>query len=86
MLSKEDLMNTLSHVLWIGGAPDAGKTTVAQSLCDKHGLLYYSLGEHAEEHWLNHVSKDPTSFGYQVMQLSLDEKGPWRSLQPVGTI
>lgn len=32
---------TLSHVLWIGGATDSGKTTLAQILAGKHGLQVY---------------------------------------------
>jgi adenylylsulfate kinase-like enzyme len=26
----------LAHVLWIGGAPDAGKTTIARLLATRH--------------------------------------------------
>jgi hypothetical protein len=32
---------TLSHVLWIGGAPGAGKTTVATRIARRHGLRWY---------------------------------------------
>lgn len=35
-------MTTLEHVLWIGGASGAGKTTLATRLARKHGLRWYS--------------------------------------------
>ena len=34
-------MRTLEHVLWIGGAPGSGKTTVATRLMRRHGLRWY---------------------------------------------
>ena len=78
MLNDETLQQALRHVLWIGGAPDAGKTSVAAVLVEKYGLQFYSLDEHAEEHWFDHVSKDPSAFGHAWMSRSLDER--W--LQP----
>lgn len=33
-----ELAAALHHVIWIGGAPDAGKTTLAQELARKHAL------------------------------------------------
>ncbi|HEU5441762.1 MAG TPA: hypothetical protein VFU88_20940 [Ktedonobacterales bacterium] len=35
------LAQRLAHVLWIGGAPDAGKTSLAQELVWRHGLQLY---------------------------------------------
>jgi hypothetical protein len=34
-------MEALRHVLWIGGAPGSGKTTVATRLMRRHGLRWY---------------------------------------------
>jgi len=34
-------MDSLRHVLWIGGAPGSGKTTVATRLMRRHGLRWY---------------------------------------------
>lgn len=34
-------LDSLEHVLWIGGAPAAGKTTVATRIARRHGLRWY---------------------------------------------
>jgi hypothetical protein len=39
--ASEDLRRALAHVLWIGGATDAGKTSIAQALAARHGLQAY---------------------------------------------
>jgi adenylate kinase family enzyme len=38
---EQGLKQALSHVLWIGGATDSGKTTVAQTLADRCRLDVY---------------------------------------------
>lgn len=45
MLSSDgaDLKQMLGHVLWIGGAPDAGKTSVARVLSRKYRLRWYNF-------------------------------------------
>jgi hypothetical protein len=40
----------LSHVLWLGGPPDAGKTSIAKELADYHGLQLYHFDEHEAAH------------------------------------
>jgi hypothetical protein len=41
----------LAHVLWLGGAPDAGKTTVARALARRFGLRLYLLDDAQPAHW-----------------------------------
>jgi 2-phosphoglycerate kinase len=41
MSGQVDLKSALSHVLWIGGSTDAGKTSVARALAEKYGLQAY---------------------------------------------
>jgi hypothetical protein len=40
----------LRHVLWLGGAPGSGKTTVALRLARRHGLRVYSADTRTWEH------------------------------------
>lgn len=35
-------LSSVQHVLWIGGAPGSGKTTIARRLARRHGLRLYS--------------------------------------------
>ena len=42
---------SLQHVLWIGGAPCAGKSTVSGRLSDDFGLRYYDGDRHFEDHF-----------------------------------
>jgi 2-phosphoglycerate kinase len=39
---EPDLRKALSHVLWIGGATDTGKTSIAALLAQRRGLQQYS--------------------------------------------
>lgn len=38
--------NALAHVLWIGGATDSGKSTVARIIAGRHGLQVYHYDRH----------------------------------------
>lgn len=56
------LLHILSKVLWIGGAPDAGKTTVAAKLAAKYNLLHYEFDRHAMMPEQLDRSKAPRAF------------------------
>lgn len=43
-------MESLGHVLWIGGAPGSGKTTVATALARRYGLRRYNADAHTWSH------------------------------------
>lgn len=47
----DDLKTRLAHMLWIGGATDAGKTTVAQNLADQYGLPLYRYDVATKPHF-----------------------------------
>ena len=45
-----NLLSALAHVLWIGGAPDAGKTSIAK--CSrKQQLQVYHFDRHEPAHF-----------------------------------
>jgi hypothetical protein len=69
-----DLMRRLAHVLWIGGASDAGKSTVARLLAEHHRWQIYPCDFHEHNHFIARADPDrqPTMFG--EMQKSLDER------------
>ncbi len=42
----QELRQTLAHILWIGGATDAGKTTVSRIIAGRHGFQVYNYDRH----------------------------------------
>lgn len=53
---RPDVKQKMARVLWIGGPPDCGKTTVADLLAERHGLQVY----HMDRHELDHIRRaDP---------------------------
>jgi hypothetical protein len=46
----------LSHVLWIGGGTDAGKTTVAEAIVERHSLQYYNFDRHERSHIVRRIA------------------------------
>lgn len=43
-------MQTLRHVLWMGGPPGAGKSSVAQRIARRHGLRHYNADTRTWQH------------------------------------
>jgi 2-phosphoglycerate kinase len=40
----------LSHVLWIGGGPGSGKSSLARALAERFDLQLYAIADHDREH------------------------------------
>jgi len=71
----EDLRARLAHVLWIGGGPQAGKTTLSRLLAGKWDLKIYNLDWHAvREHALPEHALRPGSAARAFTRLSMDER------------
>jgi hypothetical protein len=65
-----DLRAALSHVLWIGGGPQARKTTLSRLLAGKWDLKIYNLDWHgARDH-----ERRPTPAIAAFQRLSMDER------------
>ena len=65
----------LAHVLWIGGAPDAGKTTIAHLLAERHRWQWYPCDAHAHNHLNLIAHADPAQHPamYAKLGTSIDE-------------
>jgi hypothetical protein len=66
----EDLRARLAHVLWIGGGPQAGKTTLSRLLAGKWDLKIYNLDWHAVR---DHTGRPGTAVA-AFQRLSMDER------------
>ncbi|UCG24785.1 MAG: hypothetical protein JSW55_01960 [Chloroflexota bacterium] len=49
-MDTNDIRRALAHVLWLGGGPDAGKSTAARILVRRYGLGFYSLDKRGQTH------------------------------------
>ncbi|HET8629178.1 MAG TPA: hypothetical protein VFL91_17295 [Thermomicrobiales bacterium] len=54
MTAGGDLTRALAHVLWIGGPPDSGKTSIARLLAERYGLQVYHFDRHEPAHFARH--------------------------------
>lgn len=69
---NQEIKEQLAHVLWIGGATDAGKSTVAQGLADRYDLQVYFYDRTDVEHHNKLAEKD--SKVRKNTEMSLDER------------
>lgn len=51
MRDVHELTQRLAHVLWIGGPPDSGKTTIAGEIGARHRLAVYHFDRHEPAHF-----------------------------------
>jgi cytidylate kinase len=66
----DDLRARLARVLWIGGGPQAGKTTLSRLLAGKWDLKVYNLDWHAVR---EHAGRPGTAVA-SFQRLSMDER------------
>jgi hypothetical protein len=71
----DEMRARLRHVLWIGGGPQAGKTTLSRLLAGKWDLKIYNLDWHAvREHAVPEHALRPGSAARAFTRLSMDER------------
>lgn len=63
---------SFSHILWIGGSPCSGKTTLASLLAKQYELTVYHCDEHWEEH-LERVEPDAHPTLHAIKQMTWDD-------------
>jgi hypothetical protein len=75
MRVEHDLRDALAHVLWIGGAPDAGKTSVADRLAAKYGVPVYHFDRHEPAHFARaRADRHPALFAAHPVRMTPDER------------
>ncbi len=67
-----DLKKQLVHVLWMGGATDTGKSTIAQNLAARHALYIYHYDKTDAEHHIRLAKTVPEI--QEFNESSLDER------------
>ncbi len=72
----------LAHVLWLGGPPDAGKTSIAQIIARKWGLQIYHFDRHEPAHF---ARADPQRHPalYAAHPNRLDAERRWLGSAPI---
>ena len=76
MRGVPDLREALAHVLWIGGGPQVGKTTLSRLLAGKYDLKIYNLDWHDTHDPRRRVGEAASAFA----KLSMDER--WADPSP----
>lgn len=74
MSTYQELKAKLTNIFWIGGPPDAGKTTIATELFKRHGWQLYRFDKEAPEIWDSHFRHMKYSASYRLLWLSLDRR------------
>lgn len=47
---ENKIAHNLSHILWIGGSPCSGKSTIAAALAERHGFAMYTCDDMVDRH------------------------------------
>ncbi len=62
----------LANILWLGGSPCFGKSTIADQLADRHGLRVYHCDD-AYFHHLNPITPERQSLFFRLAHASCDQ-------------
>lgn len=69
----------LRHVYWIGGAPGAGKSTIARRLADRHGMHLYATDDVMSDHF-GRTTAEESPFLSLFAAMDMDER--WLNRSP----
>ena len=73
MASRSEQKHDLAHVLWLGGSPCSGKTSVAKRLIERHRLQLYHYDKQERSHSARSCpERHPTICAHAAM--SMDER------------
>jgi hypothetical protein len=76
-----DARADLRHVLWIGGPPDSGKTTIADMLAERYGLQVYHFDRHEPDHFARlRADRHPAMLAVSPEAMDLERR--WVSRPP----
>jgi hypothetical protein len=74
-----NLCDALAHVLWIGGAPGAGKTSIADLLAAKYTVQVYHFDRHEPAHFARAAAdQHPALFAAHPVRMTPDERSVQR--------
>ncbi len=69
-----DAKTAFAHVLWIGGASDAGKSTVARLLAERHRWQWYPCDFHEHNHLIARADPERQPAIYAEFRKSVEER------------
>jgi 2-phosphoglycerate kinase len=82
-IAVNTLKTSLAHVLWIGGATDSGKTSVARALAEKYGLQAYHYDLYDREVYPGHwAGADPARQPHMHATPTEDRNWMWVDTTP----
>jgi 2-phosphoglycerate kinase len=82
MAITKELVMALSNVLWIGGAPDTGKTTISQIIAKRNGFQIYTYDQH-DQYQMELLSQTIPRY-HTFLKSSLEER--WVTSEPKGLL
>ena len=71
-------MGALASIIWIGGSPCTGKTSVAQRLAEQYGLAAYHFDHHEADHIKRSSAVDEPAL-HAFLAMTMDERWVRRS-------
>jgi 2-phosphoglycerate kinase len=71
-LTRSEIKQSLEHILWMGGSPCSGKSSIAERLANRYGLALYRCDDAFWKH-TEHVDPDRHPTLHKLNQMTWDE-------------